>query len=158
MVRLHVQHDHKHKHEMDCVQMTNNADTHTIELENEGSRHIASRSLGMVFLDIFFITILMSLLRINYTYERRWQEQQGGRWRPRSRHVVTQVLAIFFFLLFFFSFSIKYITNRTINSGSRQHSGGSSRRIKTLHVLSCWYNVYLLFFFSIYLIILINIR
>ena len=54
MVRLHVQHDHKHKHEMDCVQMTNNADTHTIELENEGSRHIASRSLGMFFLDIFF--------------------------------------------------------------------------------------------------------
>ena len=63
---------------MDRVQMTNNADTHSNELENGGARHVASRSLGILF-GYIFITILMSLLRINYTYEKRRQERQGGR-------------------------------------------------------------------------------
>ena len=75
---LHVRHEHEHEHEMDCVRTTNNADTHTNEWENGDSRLVASSTSG-TFLYIFFFTILMSVLRINYTYEWRRHERQGDR-------------------------------------------------------------------------------
>jgi hypothetical protein len=94
------------------------------------SRHLRERMgerRGYVFFDyLSFFTILMSILRINYTYGWRRQERQGGRWRYLSQ---LAALGIFFFS-FFFVFAKYLFRNKTTDDGQSPHTiSGNTRKI-----------------------------
>ena len=133
-VRLHVWHNHKYKHKMDCVQTTNNADTHTIKLENRGQTRRIS-IFRYVFFGYFFYYYSNESFKdkLHQRKEMKGVERRQILAEVETRH--NSGLGYFLFLFYFIPFFFLSLLNIYYKQDHQHHQQQGAQNATCLELL-----------------------